>query len=73
MEAGKEFDIRPFGVETQRVLRLEKKHVIVSVDTDATSNPIESDMAWVAKLDKDDFIGKAAISRANDRAPARSL
>ncbi len=73
MEAGAEFDIRPFGVETQRVLRLEKKHVIVSVDTDATSNPIESDLAWVAKLDKDDFIGKAAISRAQDRAPREKL
>ena len=73
MEAGEEFDIRPFGVETQRVLRLEKKHVIVSVDTDATSNPIESDLAWVAKLDKDDFIGKAAISRAQDRALREKL
>lgn len=73
LEAGKEFDIRPFGVETQRVLRLEKKHVIVSVDTDATSNPIESDLAWVAKLDKDDFIGKAAISRAKERAPREKL
>lgn len=73
MEAGEEFDIRPFGVETQRVLRLEKKHVIVSVDTDATSNPIESDLAWVAKLDKDDFIGKAAISRARERAPREKL
>ncbi len=73
MEAGREFDIRPFGVETQRVLRLEKKHVIVSVDTDATSNPIESDLAWVAKLDKEDFIGKAAISRATERAPREKL
>ncbi len=73
METGAEFDILPFGVETQRVLRLEKKHVIVSVDTDATSNPIESDLAWVAKLDKEDFIGKAAISRAKDRAPRERL
>ena len=73
LEAGREFDIRPFGVETQRVLRLEKKHVIVSVDTDATSNPIEADLAWVAKLDKPDFIGKAAISRAKDRPPREKL
>ena len=73
MEAGAEFDILPFGVETQRVLRLEKKHVIVSVDTDATSNPIESDLAWVAKLDKEDFIGKAAISRAKERPPREKL
>jgi len=61
LEAGKSFGIRPFGVEAQRMLRLEKKHVIVGVDTDALSNPYESDMAWVAKLDKPDFIGKASL------------
>lgn len=67
LDAGQEFDIRPFGVETQRVLRLEKRHLIVGVDTDATSNVLEADMAWVAKLDKDDFIGKAATLQAQQR------
>ena len=62
LEAGKSFGIRPFGVEAQRMLRLEKKHVIVGVDTDALSNPYESDMPWVAKLDKPDFIGKASLA-----------
>jgi sarcosine oxidase, subunit alpha len=61
MEAGKEFEVRPFGVETQRILRLEKKHVIVGQDTDALSNPYEADMAWVVKLEKQDFVGKAAL------------
>ena len=28
IEAGKEFGIRPFGVEAQRILRLEKHHII---------------------------------------------
>ena len=63
LEAGKEFGIRPFGVEAQRILRLEKKHVIVGADTDATSNPLGADMEWVARMEKDDFIGKAAILR----------
>lgn len=63
LEAGKAFDIRPFGVEAQRLLRLEKRHVIVGVDTDALSNPYEAGMAWVAKLDKPDFIGRNALSR----------
>jgi sarcosine oxidase, subunit alpha len=63
LEAGKVFDIRPFGVEAQRLLRLEKRHVIVGVDTDALSNPYEAGMAWVAKLDKQDFIGRNALSR----------
>jgi sarcosine oxidase subunit alpha len=53
----------PFGVEAQRVLRLEKKHIIVGVDTDALSNPYEAGMGWVAKLDKADFIGKVALAR----------
>ena len=61
LEAGRPYGIRPFGVETQRVLRLEKKHVIVGVDTDALSNPYEADMPWVTKLDKLDFIGKASL------------
>ena len=63
LEAGKAFDIRPFGMEAQRLLRLEKRHVIVGVDTDALSNPYEAGMAWVAKLDKPDFIGRNALSR----------
>ena len=67
LDAGKEFDIRPFGVEAQRVLRLEKRHLIVGVDTDATSNVLEADMAWVAKLGKADFIGKAATLQAQQR------
>ena len=39
MTAGAEFGIRPFGVEAQRVLRLEKQHAIVGQDTDALSDP----------------------------------
>ena len=58
MEAGKEFGILPFGVETQRILRLEKQHLIVGQDTDALSNPLEAGMQWVVKFEKEDFIGK---------------
>ncbi len=69
LEAGRPYDILPFGVETQRVLRLEKKHVIIGVDTDALSNPYEADMPWVTKLDKPDFIGKASLETLQS-APA---
>jgi glycine cleavage system aminomethyltransferase T/bacterioferritin-associated ferredoxin len=63
----------PFGVEAQRVLRLEKKHIIVGVDTDALSNPYEAGMAWVAKLDKSDFIGKVALARLKQNPLERML
>ena len=70
-----EFGIRPFGVEAQRLLRLEKHHVIVGVDTDALTNPYEADMAWAVKLDKSDFIGKAvsdACAGSKDQAARTS-
>ena len=66
MHAGSEFGIAPFGLEAQRILRLEKKHVIVSQDTDSMSNPLESDMSWVVRFDKEDFIGKAGLLAAQE-------
>ena len=67
MEAGEEFGIRPFGVEAQRVLRLAKKHIILGQDTDMVSNPLESDLDWVVRFDKDDFIGKHALEAVGQR------
>ena len=73
LEAGRKFEIRPFGIEAQRLLRLEKRHVIVGVDSDALTNPFEAGMAWVPKLDKEDFIGRAALRRLADQPPRQKL
>ena len=73
MDAGKEFGIAPFGLEAQRILRLEKKHIIVGQDTDAVSNPLESDMAWVVRFDKDDFIGRAGLSNISEQGLSDKL
>ena len=73
MDAGKEFDIMPFGVEAQRILRLEKKHIIVGQDTDALSNPLEADMSWVVKFDKEDFVGKSTLASLRDRGLQQRL
>ena len=67
MDAGRQYSIAPFGVEAQRILRLEKKHIIVGQDTDAISNPLEGDMSWVAKFEKEDFIGRHALQAVLDR------
>ncbi len=73
MTAGAEFQIVPFGVGAQRILRLEKKHVIVGQDTDALSNPLEADMEWVVKFNKDDFIGKRGLQAIQERGPRHKL
>jgi len=73
LEAGSEFEIQPFGVETQRVLRLEKKHMIVGQDTDALSNPFEADLSWTVKLEKPDFVGKKTLSALASEDPRQLL
>ena len=67
---------RPFGLEPQRVLRLEKGHVIVGQDTDSESNLYSSGMSWLPKLDKDDFVGQVrarALRAARREGAARRL
>ncbi|MEK8080164.1 2Fe-2S iron-sulfur cluster-binding protein [Pseudomonas sp. XK-1] len=61
MAAGGAFGIRPFGVETQRLLRLEKGHVIISQDTDGMTHPGEIDMQWAIGRKKPFFVGKRSI------------
>jgi sarcosine oxidase subunit alpha len=58
---------RPFGLEPQRVLRLEKAHVIVGQDTDSESNLLGAGMPWIVKQDKDDFVGKWALPHVTVR------
>src|SRR5581483_4012941 len=73
MAAGQEFGIAPFGMEAQRVLRLEKGHIIVTQDTDALSTPLEADMSWIVKFDKDDFIGKTTLTNLKNDGLSQKL
>jgi sarcosine oxidase subunit alpha len=57
----------PFGLEAQRVLRLEKGHVIVGQDTDSESNLLSARMQWTIKDDKPDFVGKWAVPHVQVR------
>ena len=58
---GADLGILPFGLESQRILRLEKQHIIVGQDTDALSTPYGASLGWMVKLDKQDFLGRAAL------------
>lgn len=61
MDAGRDQGLRPFGVEAQRVLRLEKGHIIISQDTDAMTFPQEVDMGWAIAKKKPFFVGGRSI------------
>jgi sarcosine oxidase, subunit alpha len=67
LEQGAEWDIRPFGLEPQRILRLEKMHVLIGQDTDSESNVLEAGMPWIVKWDKEDFVGKWALEHVQER------
>src|SRR3954447_7435139 len=74
LEAGAAQEVRPFGLEPQRRLRLEKMHVIVGQDTDAESNPLEAAMPWIVKLDKEqDFVGRRALEQVSARGDREVL
>lgn len=64
MEAGKEFDITPYGTETMHVLRAEKGFIIVGQDTDGSVTPQDMDMSWCIGKNKEfSFIGKRSFTR----------
>ncbi|MGE0024953.1 MAG: glycine cleavage T C-terminal barrel domain-containing protein, partial [Hyphomicrobium sp.] len=66
MEAGREFDITPYGTETMHVLRAEKGFIIVGQDTDGSMTPFDLDMAWAVSLKKPfSFIGKRSFTRSD--------
>ena len=73
MEAGQEFGISPFGLEAQRILRLEKGHIIVGQDTDAISTPMDVGSDWAVRFDKDDFIGRGGLVVASERGLQQRL
>ncbi len=62
IEAGADAGIRPFGVEAQRMLRLEKGHIIISQDTDGLTTPHEADMAWAISRKKPYFVGMRSVA-----------
>ena len=71
--AGQEFQIQPFGVEAQRLLRLEKGHIIISQETDGMTHPLECDLGWAVAKSKPWFVGKRSIDILSKQPLKRKL
>ena len=61
LAAGEPEGCSAFGVEAQRLLRLEKGHIIIGQDTDGTTNPFEVGLGWGVRLTKPRFHGKHSL------------
>jgi sarcosine oxidase subunit alpha len=69
LSAGAEFGIKPFGVEAQRVLRLEKGHLIVGQDTDALADPLGAGLGRMVRFAKPQFHGREPLLRLKETGP----
>ncbi len=73
LEAGRDAGLRPFGVEAQRVLRLEKGHAIIGQDTDALSTPLGAGLGWLVRFDKPQFHGRGPLLRLREMEARQCL
>ncbi|MBO9396013.1 sarcosine oxidase subunit alpha family protein [Shimia sp. R9_2] len=63
LEAGKEFNIMPYGTEALHVMRAEKGFIMIGDETDGTVIPQDLNMQWAISKKKEDFLGKRAQTR----------
>ena len=62
MEAGAEFDIKPFGIRAMDSMRLEKSYRLIPREMSIEYSAFESGLDRFVRFDKeDDFIGKAGL------------
>ncbi|MGB5758219.1 MAG: glycine cleavage T C-terminal barrel domain-containing protein, partial [Acidimicrobiales bacterium] len=64
LEGGADLGVGVFGLEAQRIMRLEKGHIIVGQDTDGLTRAPATGLTSLIKLDKDDFAGKPELAWA---------
>ena len=65
--------VEPIGLGARDTLRLEMKYALYGNDIDDTTTPLEAGLGWVVKLDKPDFIGKAALVQQKAAGLSRRL
>jgi sarcosine oxidase, subunit alpha len=70
---GADLGAAAFGVEAQRILRLEKGHFIVGQDTDGLTKGYSAELDWAIKLDKNDFVGKPELTWQHDEKSGARL
>jgi dimethylglycine dehydrogenase len=62
MEAGADHDIRMIGMHAMDSMRLEKGYLAWKSEMNVHHTPLETNVAWTVKMDKD-FIGKKGLEK----------
>jgi len=73
LEKGQDLGVKPAGLGARDSLRLEMRYALYGNDIDETTHPLESGLGWVVKLDKEDFVGKEALTKLKAEGNTRRL
>ena len=73
MEAGREFGIIPCGLGARNTLRLESKMALYGHEITEKINVWEAGLDRYCKMEKGDFVGRAALERAKATSLTRTL
>ena len=71
--AGAEFGIKPCGLGARNTLRLEAAMALYGHEIHASITPFEAGLDWIVKMDKGDFLGRAALERQRQTGVHRKL
>ena len=68
LQKGREFDLRPYGVEAMQSLRIEKGLPLYGPDISEEDTPFHVGLGRWIRLEKRDFVGREALLRVQERA-----
>jgi aminomethyltransferase len=73
MAAGADQGLQPAGLGARDTLRMEAGMALYGHEIDDTTTPLEAGLRWVVKMDKGDFVGRAALERQEQAGLERRL
>ena len=73
MGAGADLGLRPCGLGSRDTLRLEAGMPLYGNELDRTVNPYEANLGRVVKMEKGEFVGRAALAAVQQIGPRRRL
>jgi len=73
LAAGEPFGVRPCGLGSRDTLRLEAGMPLYGNELGLEVNPFEANLGRVVKLEKGEFVGRAALARVQQAGPRRRL
>jgi aminomethyltransferase len=73
LRAGRQYGIRPCGLGARNTLRLEAKMALYGHEIHASIGPFEADLGWIVKMEKGEFMGRAALQAQREKGPRRKL